>query len=107
MSSLVRQTQSTTFKEGQKKAITIFLQKKDVFVIIPTGYGKSLCYASLPLVFDFLKKQQGSIAVVVLPLITLMKGQVQNLFSKGLIAVRIGDCKDEDNIIKGEYQFVL
>ena len=36
----------------QKKALHAFVSGKDVFISLPTGYGKSLCYALLPSVFD-------------------------------------------------------
>jgi len=39
-------------KEKQKDAITLFVDGNDVLVILPTGFGKSLCFALLPLVFD-------------------------------------------------------
>ena len=39
----------------QKEAILAFLQGNDVFVSLPTGYGKSVIYAILPLAFDILK----------------------------------------------------
>ena len=39
-------------KEFQIKSIKEFVFGKDVFVSVPTGYGKTVCYASLPLVFD-------------------------------------------------------
>ena len=42
-------------KEKQKEAVSTFLQGRDTFVALPTGYGKSLIYAILPLVFDKLK----------------------------------------------------
>ncbi len=42
-------------KEKQREAIEAFLQGRDTFVVLPTGYGKSLIYAILPLVFDRLK----------------------------------------------------
>ena len=41
-------------KDKQKEAITSFVEGNDVLVILPTGYGKSLCFALLPLVFDCL-----------------------------------------------------
>ena len=37
---------------SQKEAITEFVKGRDIFVSLPTGEGKSLCYATLPLVFD-------------------------------------------------------
>ena len=39
-------------KEQQKVAVGSFLRGNDVFVSLPTGYGKSICFALLPLVFD-------------------------------------------------------
>ena len=42
-------------KEKQKDAIKFFVEGNDVLVILPTGYGKSLCFALLPLVFDYLR----------------------------------------------------
>ena len=41
-----------TLKPEQEKAILQFLLGRDVFVALPTGYGKSLWYFVLPLVFD-------------------------------------------------------
>ena len=45
----------TELKEKQKEAILTFVQGHDTFVVLPTGYGKSIIYAILPLVFDKLK----------------------------------------------------
>ena len=45
----------TELKEKQKEAITMFVQGHDTFVVLPTGYGKSIIYGILPLVFDKLK----------------------------------------------------
>ena len=42
-----------------QKVIMSFLAGKDIFAILPTGYGKSLCYAPLPLLFDRLYRLQG------------------------------------------------
>ena len=64
--------------EDQRDAIRSFVEGVDVFVSLPTGSGKSLCYACLPVLFDVLRgdvDQQGSI-VVVSPLSSLMQDQV-------------------------------
>ena len=58
-----------TLKKEQEKVIVAFTQGHDVFVALPTGFGKSLCYCCLPYVFDKLRGfTNGSIAVVVSPL---------------------------------------
>ena len=42
-------------KQKQVDAVCTFLQGKDTFVSLPTGYGKSLIYAILPITFDKLR----------------------------------------------------
>ena len=74
-------------KPEQEEAITQFLMGRDVFVALPTGYGKSLCYCCLPRVFDRVRSvEEQSIVVVVSPLTALMKDQVAVCHSKGLTA---------------------
>ena len=46
--------------DDQKKAVEAFVLGKDVFISLPTGSGKSLCYAYLPYVFDELRRQSGA-----------------------------------------------
>ena len=65
-----------TFKGNQEKVIKNVLAKKDTFVIMPTGGGKSLCY-QLPALI-----QEGT-AIIVSPLIALMKNQVDSMRSFG------------------------
>src|ERR1700751_2718623 len=57
------------FKGNQDKIIQSLLSGKDTFVIMPTGGGKSLCY-QLPAIIS------EGVAIIVSPLIALMKNQV-------------------------------
>lgn len=64
------------FKGDQEAIITNILNKKDTFVIMPTGGGKSICY-QLPALMS------GGTAIVISPLIALMKNQVDQLRAFG------------------------
>ena len=68
-----------TIRPDQITAIKSFMEGLDVFISLPTGSGKSLCFFVLPYAFDYLYKRVGSIVVVVSPLIALMKDQVSTL----------------------------
>ena len=64
-------------KTEQLQVIREFISGKDVFAVLPTGFGKTLCYACLPLIFDELARKTGfSIVLVVTPLNAIMKDQV-------------------------------
>ena len=79
-------------KDKQEESIMEFAKGRDVFVSLPTGYGKSLCYVILPSVFDELwKSDKKSIVLVVSPLIALMKDQVDSITAMGLSAIHISD----------------
>ena len=47
-----------SLKDKQKEAIVAFLSGKDVFVALPTGYGKILCYGCLPGAFLYTQKDR-------------------------------------------------
>jgi ATP-dependent DNA helicase RecQ len=71
-----------TFRLNQDKVMLAVLEGKDTFVLMPTGGGKSLCYQIPSLMLE-------GMAVVVSPLIALMKDQVDALRSKGVSAAFI------------------
>ena len=64
-------------KDLQMKVISKVLSGHDVFAVLPTGYGKSLCYGCLPLVFDeIFKPIKPSIVCVISPLTAIIEDQV-------------------------------
>ena len=102
-----------TANPEQLEAVKEFVKGKDVFVSTPTGSGKSLCYGSLPFVFDLLSSggSQRSIVIVVSPLKALMLDQVQVFTAKGVSCAYVGaqdDCGDLlDRVVKGEFSLVF
>ncbi|MFI5239004.1 MAG: DEAD/DEAH box helicase, partial [Gemmatimonadales bacterium] len=70
------------FRAGQELAVESVLRGRDTLVILPTGGGKSLCYQVPALLLP-------GLTVVVSPLISLMKDQVDALEAKGIAAAFI------------------
>lgn len=71
-----------TFRHGQQEIIESIINGENVFAVFPTGHGKSLCYQLPALML------QGT-TVVVSPLISLMKDQVDALKVKGIKSVSL------------------
>ena len=92
---------------NQSKVLQSFLSGSNVFVSLPTGSGKSLCYWVLPGTFNLLSKTDTSIVLVVSPLIALMKDQAERLKVKGMKAVYGGDQCEMDQVFEGHYQMIF
>ena len=95
-----------SFRPKQEEIIKSILAGKDTLAILPTGGGKSVCFQVPAMMRD-------GIAIVVSPLIALMKDQVQNLRDRGIpaLAVYSGMSRREidytlDNAIYGDYKFL-
>lgn len=95
-----------SFRPAQEEIIRHALDGDDVLAILPTGGGKSVCFQVPALIKD-------GIALVVTPLIALMKDQVQNLKDRGIraMAVHAGMNKREvelalNNAAYGDYKFL-
>ncbi len=63
-----------SIKKEQLEVIVKFVLGRDVFAVLPTGYGKSICYQCLPRVYNHLGHT--AIIIVISPLIAIMKDQV-------------------------------
>ncbi|QSX37582.1 DNA helicase RecQ [Shewanella sedimentimangrovi] len=81
------------FRPGQREVIERLCQGQDCLVIMPTGGGKSLCYQVPALVLP-------GVALVVSPLISLMKDQVDSLLQSGVAAAFLNSSQPREQSIE-------
>lgn len=96
----------SSFRDGQVELIDAVLSGRDAFGIMPTGGGKSVCYQLPALLMD-------GVALVISPLISLMKDQVMALKNAGVSAAFLNSSLTSEqmkkvyrNIRAGEYKIV-
>lgn len=80
-----------SFREGQSEIISNILRGRDSLCIMPTGGGKSICYQIPALIFN-------GITLVISPLISLMKDQVDSINDIGIKAEYINSTQSLDEI---------
>ena len=89
-----------TLKDEQKQVLREVYEGNDVFVWLPTGYGKSLCFECLPFMFDMKLCRRTdticSVVLVVSPLVSLMVEQVSSLMARGVSAAIMSSQRDID-----------
>ena len=95
-----------SFRPKQEDIVNAALERRDVLAILPTGGGKSVC-------FQVPAMMREGIAIVVTPLIALMKDQVQNLSRRGIkaLCVNAGMGRREveltlNNAAYGDFKFL-
>ena len=95
-----------SFRSKQEEIVSAALEDRDVLAILPTGGGKSVC-------FQVPAMMREGIAIVVTPLIALMKDQVQNLCDRGIKALCVnagmGPREVElnlNNAVYGDFKFL-
>lgn len=80
-----------SFRDNQQEIIQAVLSGRDVFTVMPTGGGKSLCYQIPGLLFE-------GLTVVISPLIALMKDQVDDAVSKGIPAAFLNSSLEQEEV---------
>ncbi len=80
--------------------------KDDIFINLPTGYGKSFIYQSSPLIYDEILKSPGHIVAVVSPLLNLIADQISYLQSIGVCTISITASEWEEDKVLLEFSVV-
>ncbi|PRR82336.1 RecQ family ATP-dependent DNA helicase [Clostridium vincentii] len=101
---------NSIFHDGQYEAIESALDSKRTLVVQRTGWGKSIVYF---IAAKMLKERRGGITILVSPLLSLMRNQIETAKKIGIRAVTINSENEDDweeiesTLINGECEIVL
>lgn len=105
LNTLERYFAYSNFRDGQLEIVISILKKKETLAILPTGGGKSICFQVPGLIFE-------GTSIIISPLISLMKDQVDHLLEKNIAATFINSNLDKkeiderlEKLAKQEYKF--
>lgn len=79
------------FRPGQEEVIKLVLNRKNVLAVMPTGAGKSLCY-QIPALIN------PGVTLVISPLISLMKDQIDSLAQNGIEAAALNSATPQEEV---------
>lgn len=115
--------QGLALKFEQKQALRASFNRNDVFIWLPTGFGKSICFECLPFLFDHKLGRTGarssrSTILVISPLLSLMSDQVTALRERGVCTAILSSSYNEriekkllaterDLVIPGKYSILF
>ena len=100
-------------KPQQEEAVINFMQKRDVFAVLPTGWNKSLIFQISPALCSCFHEKglsfpHQAIILVVCPLNSLVESHIRELDNLGMKACSLsGENIDEEKIFAGHYSFVF
>ena len=103
----------TSLKVEQRLCLAEFINGRDVFVVLPTGFGKTACFTTLPFAFDLVQErdlENRAIIIVVSPLTALIIDQVEALLNRNVSVGYINSETTSDvrkNVEQGVYSIVF
>ena len=104
----------TSFKPLQRLCLKNLLLGRDVLACLPTGFGKSLIFQAWPTAcrilssYGFSQWNEEPLLLVVCPLLSIIRDQIQSLLSIGILAACAGESPEMDlDIAEGKYPLIF
>jgi len=82
------------FRDGQEESIDLALSNKKALIVQKTGWGKSIVYF---IATKILREQGSGVTILISPLLSLMRNQIENANKLGLVAKTINSSNEEEH----------